>query len=100
MNPMIKVIKHLDDVKQWLDNKINIAVDNWFKEQCKNTYGSYFLFYKAGEITITEDIPEGFTIASFQRILPSWTKEKARCFCYDVLQKCPCLPDELLNIKL
>ena len=55
-------------------------IDAWYIAQCRNPYAHYYVYVKpapAAALAIAEDAPEGYELASQQRVSPAWTKEAA-----------------------
>ena len=86
------------EVDEWLHRIAKEAVDKWFKEQSGNPYEHYYLYYKEGEIIITNkpylSVSILYSLANPQRISPGWTGPMAERFVIETMRKLPCLPIE------
>ncbi|MBV6343485.1 hypothetical protein HWQ67_18080 [Candidatus Magnetobacterium casensis] len=81
---------------KWLHDQVRRQAELWFVGQCRNPYARYYLYYKTGEILISdaEHTPEGYTLADPQRISQAWTVDQACTWAHSVLRRTPCLPLE------
>lgn len=80
-------------IYQWLEDQARNCADQ-FREQASPLVALY-LFYKRGELRIAADKPDGFKIATGQRIPPGSERYDVIQFVLRNCQLIPCLPDEV-----
>lgn len=84
---------NLQEIEKWLHEKTRAAAEKWFIEQCQNSFASFYLYYKAGDITISQDTPgEEWHLATPQRISRAMSMEQVKYSILETLSRCPCLP--------
>lgn len=93
--------------KRWGDIETNLwemakeASEDWFKKQCRNEFGTYYLYFKPGTETgwgtlaVAENAPEGYQLADPRRLSPAWTRTQVKRHIRDILQTLPVLPREI-----
>lgn len=81
------------DYNAWLANKAEQAAEKWFAGQCKNEFAHYHLYFKQGDITISdEELHPEWTLATGERISLAKSKEQVKYWAIEILRRCPCLP--------
>lgn len=65
--------------------KVNVAVDGWFRDQCRNEFGAYYTYIKprqpgepCGDVIIAQECPPGYTLGDPTRVSPAWERNYAR----------------------
>lgn len=87
------------DINTLLHSVTEPAVHRWFRAQCANTYGHFYLFARKarpGERIaapiIAEDLPsDEYFLAMVERVSPAWTQQQALYRCVEALRTAPIL---------
>lgn len=81
-------------VQNFVWSQAAIAARVWFQLQSADQYAALYLWFKRGEVTVAAEKPEGFELATGERISPAATEEQVRNRIALILQTLPILPAE------
>ena len=87
---------NLQESRDWIADQATRVSEFWFQAQCLLPTANFHLYFQSGALEIFEgfETPDGWELATPQRISPMWTQIQARQFVINTAQKLPCLPTE------
>ena len=70
------------------------CAEKWFPLQCRRDWASFYLYYRTGELDVSdaENAPEGWTLASAERLNPGDTRAQVAAKIATIAQRLPFLP--------
>jgi hypothetical protein len=88
--------KGLQAIYEYVGDLSRKAAESWFKQQCANPYASLYLYYRDGELVVSEDLPSSdYELATGGRLKPGATIDQ-QCARINAIAQClPILPKEL-----
>ena len=86
----------IQQIEKLIHDLVEREIEFWFLKQVENPYGAYYLYYKpmGEDLVIEQDAPEGYRLASPERISPSWTMKEARVKVVGMMAGLPILKGE------
>ena len=82
----------MTQVRDLIHAEARKCADKWFPLQCRKDWASFYLYYRTGELDVAEDAPEGWTLASAERINPGDTRAQVAAKIATIAQRLPFLP--------
>ena len=84
----------MQQVRDLVATQSRKCADKWFPLQCRKDWASFYLYYRTGELDVSdaEETPEGWTLASSERINPASTRDQVAAKIATIAQRLPFLP--------
>lgn len=81
------------EIDSWLWDEAQQAAVNWFRAQCADPWQSFYLWYKpcGARLVVAPKRPEGFELATSERMYPAYNIELARNWIHYKAEKLPVL---------
>jgi hypothetical protein len=92
----MKTKTKLEKIDDYVYNKAQKAVDDWFIEQIRRPFSRFYLYYKTGCLLITDNSATGLTLADTQPMPRAQTKLQVLRRVIAIAKRTPFLPDNLL----
>ena len=83
------------EIEQWLWEEAEGCAKLWFEMQVRNPFQSYYLYHKPGELTVAADKPDGFELATGERIKPNQTIWQCQQWIVNHSRRLPILTPEM-----
>ena len=84
----------MKQVRDLIHAEARKCAEKWFPLQCRKDWASFYLYYRTGELDVSdaEDAPEGWTLASAERLNPGDTRAQVAAKIATIAQRLPFLP--------
>ena len=84
----------MKQVRDLIAEQARKCAEKWFPLQCRKDWASFYVYYRTGELDVSdaEGTPEGWTLASSERINPAMTRDQVTSKISILAQRLPFLP--------
>ena len=84
----------MTEIRYFIADQANKCADKWFPLQCRKEWAAFYLYWRTGELDVSdaETTPEGWTLASSERISPALTKAQVAAKINAIASTLPFLP--------
>ena len=89
----IPIRMNLQRMYEWVYERALEAANQWFTEQCANPSTALYLYYKIGELQVATRCPDGFRLASGERLSPNMNRDQQQANIVHIARQLPILPD-------
>jgi hypothetical protein len=86
-----------NEIQNFLWSQAAMAARLWFLLQSADNYAGLYLWFKRGEVTVAAEKPDGFELATGERLSPAATEEQMKFRIVLILNKLPILPESLCS---
>ena len=79
------------EIDSWLWDESRAAATAWFRAQCAAPWASFHLYYlpQGARLVVAQNKPNGFELASVERMYPSYNIELAMNWIYYIARSLP-----------
>ena len=84
----------MKQVRDLIASEARKCAEKWFPLQCRKEHAAFYVYYRTGELDVSdaEETPEGWTLASAERINPGDTRAQVAAKIATIAQRLPFLP--------